>query len=146
MMLCALVLSAVVVEIKDLTEDQYQSAIFDYDAIIDVSNTIPAPQVGWTLSGNTLSGTIATMRITKLAMLQRFTVPERIGLLNYIQTNPASVPAMLMQNINVATFVDLMRPDTQAGIYYLVNFGLLTTARATSILNAIPTSLEVFHE
>jgi hypothetical protein len=104
----------------------------------------PAPQLGWTLQNNVLVGPNAGWLITKLAMLQRFTVPERLAILTYVQANPSSVPAILMQNIIVATFVDLTRSDTIAGLNYLVSFGLITSDRVTQILTTVPTKLEIY--
>jgi hypothetical protein len=114
---------------------------------IDITTMNPQPQIGWIFNGGHLISNIppvSPMLITKLAMLQRLTVPERLGILNYVNANPASIPAILMQNIMVATFVDLHRPDTQAGINYLVNFGLLTADRANQILTTPPTALETY--
>ena len=114
---------------------------------IDVTNINPTPQVGWIFNGGHLINNappVNPMLITKLAMLQRLTVPERLGILTYVANNPSSVPAILMQNIMVAIYVDLNRPDTQAGINYLVNFGLLTSDRATQILTTAPTALEIY--
>ena len=144
-MLCALVDDNVVVKIEDLDDINYKIAAHLYQAAIDISEMEPQPQVGWTFDGaNLVSNGLSSMIITKLAMLQRFTVPERIAILTYVNSNPASVPAILMQNIMVATFVDLTRPDTQAGINYLVSFGLITSGRATAILTTPPTAIEIY--
>ena len=114
---------------------------------IDITNMNPQPQVGWIFNGghliNNLPPTVP-MIITKLAMLQRFTVSERLGILAYVNANPASIPAVLLQNILVTTYVDLNRADTQAGISYLVNFGLLTSDRANQILTTPPTAYETY--
>jgi hypothetical protein len=114
---------------------------------IDITSLNPQPQVGWIFNGGHLINNappVNPMLITKLAMLQRFTVPERLGILAYVDANPASIPAVLLQNILVTTYVDLNRPDTQAGINYLVNFGLLTTDRAHQILTTPPTAYETY--
>ena len=114
---------------------------------IDITNANPQPQVGWIFNGGQLISNVPPVNpllITKLAMLQRFTVPERLGILNYVTQNPVSVPAILMQNIMATTYVDLNRADTQAGIEYLVTFGLLTSDRATQILTTPPTAYEIY--
>lgn len=120
--------------------------------IIDISNFSPTPQVGWEFKNNefidpaTNLAAIAAVnrKITKLALLQRFTISERIALLNYIQANPASLPAVLLQNVQVTTFVDLDRYDTQAGIMALIPLGLLTSERASEILNSPVQEIEEY--
>ena len=120
--------------------------------LIDLSGFTPEPQVGWFFENNqfrnpadnTIPGVARDMRITKLGMLQRFTLPERLGILDYVRLNPISVPAVLLQNIQVATFVDLNRADTQAGISYLAQLNLITSSRATEILTTPLSDLEIF--
>lgn len=137
-----LVTSVVMISDESLYPQYAQGA----QAAIDVTNMTPWPQVGWVFNGNSLAppSIQSSGKITKLAMLQRFTVPERIGILTYVGANPASVPAILMQNIMVATYVDLTRADTQAGINYLVLAGLITQDRAVQILTTAPTALEMY--
>lgn len=111
--------------------------------VVDISSFSPVPQVGWEFKNNNFIDpttnlaaiAVVNRKITRLALLQRFTVSERIALLNYIQANPASLPAVLLQNVQVTTFVDLNRYDTQAGIMALIPLGLLTSGRAAEILN-----------
>jgi len=149
-MLVALVQDDTVQSVQNLTDDQISAIGNQYEAIIDVSDPTvypTTPVAGWVFNGVTLvppGGSPATWRITKLAMLQRFTLTERLGILTYIGSNPVSVPAVLLQNIQVATFVDLTRADTVTGINYLVSLGLITSARATAILTTPPTDLEVY--
>jgi hypothetical protein len=65
-----------------------------------------------------------------------------LGILNYVGTNPSSLVALLMQRLGLATFIDLSRSDTQAGIGALAAFGLLTSARVTEIISTPPTATE----
>lgn len=123
-----------------------------FQNIVDLSSYSPEPKVGWSFidnkfinpADNTSPETLISMKITKLGMLQRFTLAERLAILNYVQQNPVSVPAVLLQNIQVATFVDLKRADTQAGIAYLQQLGLLTSDRVTAILTTLPSDLEAY--
>lgn len=123
-----------------------------YQNLMDLSSFSPVPQVGWLFENNqfrnpadnTISGYARNMKITKLGMLQRFTLQERLALLTYVQQNPVSVPAVLLQNIQVATFVDLNRVDTQTGIAYLVQLNLLTASRANEILTTPPSETEIY--
>ena len=147
-MILAIVNNDIVQAIVTITDDsQYNNYAQNSQAAIDITNMLPQPGVGWLFTGNGLTPPADSQtptKITKLAMLQRFTVPERLAILTYVNANPASVPAVLMQNIIVATYVDLGRADTQAGISYLVSFGLITSDRANAILTTPPTASELY--
>lgn len=145
-MLCAIIHENLVKGVVDLTEEEIQIFGSMYESIVDVSGLIPIPQVGWSFDGATITGTTVSRKITRLAMRQRFTVPELLGIMNYVASNPASIIAMLMQNLQVATFIDLSRSDTQAGLAALVGYGLITSPRATTILTTIPTQQEIYTE
>lgn len=116
-------------------------------AAIDITNTLPQPQVGWTFNGSTLisNGTSTTV-VTKLAFRERFTPTELIGIIaaSMAATQTGYTLQMLMQNQMAATYVDLSRSDTIAGVDLLVSLGLLTSARATTILTTPPSSQEIY--
>ena len=141
-MLCALVRNNLVVDITDLSSSQIEAVGSIYSVVVDVSTYSPQPQIGWSFDGSQFLP--PGWRITRLAMRQRFTVTELLGIMNYAVTNPASIVAMLMQNLQVATFIDLQRSDTQAGLSVLVSYGLITSDRANTILTTPPTQLEVY--
>lgn len=143
-MLCALIQDNLVVAVGDFTDDQIQLFGPYFEQIIDVTGLTPIPGIGWAFDGANIIGTNVSLKITKLAMRQRFTTAEMLGVMTYVNANPASVVAMLMGNLQVATFVDLSRSDTIAGINYLVSQSLLTSGRATAILTTIPTPYEVY--
>ena len=141
----ALVREDVVVEVREMTEEQIEAAGPLYNALVDVTGMDPEPEVGWTLSGSTLVNTTAaapSMKITKLALRQRLTIGELTAIYN--ATNAIPIVKILMDNVSVSTFVDLARPDTQAGIGVLVAYGLITQERATQILTTPPTALEKY--
>jgi hypothetical protein len=144
-MLVALVFNGKVSDVLDLTSEQLDAAGLIYGSVIDVSSATPTPAQGWTMDQN---GSLNPpgWRVTRLAMRQRFTVTELLGIMTYVVNNPASIVAMLMQNLQVATFVDLQRSDTIAGITLLANapFNLITTERATTILTTPPNSQEIY--
>jgi len=50
----ALIRNNNVLQIVELSEEQYVVMIKNYDSIVDVSNMSPAPEVGWVLRGNQL--------------------------------------------------------------------------------------------
>jgi hypothetical protein len=151
---CALILANQVRDVLNLTEDQIVAAGSIYDMVVDVSQmqTPPPPGgTGWTCSdGQTVRP--PGMLITRLAMRQRFTVTELLGIMAYVVANPSGIVAMLMQNLNVATFIDLTRSDTIGGIDLLTTIPavspytgyLLTGARASVILSTPPSPQEAY--
>lgn len=144
-MLIALVKDNVVVEVKEMTEEEILAVSSQYTACVDTENMDPIPSVGWHLEGNTLvdpDNTLPSMRITKLALRQRFTITELTAIYAAMTTYP--IVRILMDNLMVSTFVDLSRSDTQAGLGVLVAYGLITQARATAILTTVPTALEKY--
>lgn len=143
-MLCALIRNSLVVGVVSLEEQDIHNIAPFFEAVIDVTDLSPQPQIGWAFDGQSIAGTSVSVKITKLAMRQRFTIPELISILSYINSNPASLVAVLMQNLSVATFVDLARADTRDGIMYLVSIGMLTPERASIILNTVPTQYELY--
>jgi uncharacterized alkaline shock family protein YloU len=141
----ALVKENVVEQVKEMTESEVLSVSHMYTACIDVSSYNPMPEPGWILSGNTLINTLntlPTMRITKLALRQRFTISELTAIYNAMNTIP--IVKILMDNLMVSTFVDLSRPDTVAGLNVLVAYGLITSDRANTILTTVPSAVEKY--
>ncbi len=84
-------------------------------------------------------------RITRLAFRNRFTSAEKVALEIAALDNPAAAmparaqAAALRANqadLAAATFIDLQRPDTRAGVQTLEAAGLLAAGRALEILDA----------
>ena len=84
-------------------------------------------------------------RITRLAFRNRFTTAEKVALEIAALDNPAAAmparaqAAALRANqadLAAATFVDLARADTRAGVQMLEAAGLLAEGRALEILDA----------
>lgn len=143
-MICALIQNNLVVGVIDLTEDQTQLFGSVFEQIIDVTNYIPQPQIGWAFDGINISGSNVSLKITRLAMNQRFTTTEMLTIMTYVNANPASVAALLLQRLSISTYIDLSRSDTQAGLAYLVSVSLLTSPRATVIGTTIPSPIELY--
>jgi hypothetical protein len=142
-MVCALVQDYAVVAIQTIDPSQYASLSSQYQAVIDITDMLPQPQVGWTFNGSSLvSNGVNPTTITKLAMRERFTLAEMAAILAASVSN-FTLQAIL-QNQQIATFIDLARPDTIAGINYLVSLGLITPARATQILTTPPSATEIY--
>lgn len=84
-------------------------------------------------------------RITKLAFRNRFTATEKAMLEMAALDDPAAAMPDRMQaatiraylaDVAAATFIDLSRPDTRAGVQTLEAAGLLAEGRATDILDS----------
>ena len=87
----------------------------------------------------------ANSRITRLAFRSRFTQPEKIALEMAALDDPAAaMPARqqaaalraYLADVAAATFIDLQRPDTRAGVQMLEAAELLAAGRAAEILDA----------
>lgn len=84
-------------------------------------------------------------RITKLAFRNRFTSNEKVAIeFACLDDTTAPMPQRLQSaalranqaDLAAATFVDLLRPDTRAGVQMLEAAGLLAAGRALAILDA----------
>lgn len=78
------------------------------------------------------------LRITKLAMLNRFSDAEAIAidLASIGATVQAAMLRRAKERVSMATFIDLSRPDTIAGVEGLEAAGLIGPGRAAEILHA----------
>lgn len=116
------------------------------------SEFIPCPegvQVGWLYDGTVFSPPAAPepvedARITRLAFRNRFTLPEKALLEFAALDDPNATQSERMQaamlraylaDAAAATFVDLQRPDTRAGVMQLEALGLIAEGRALEILD-----------
>lgn len=95
-------------------------------------------------AGGVLTLTPST-QITKLAFRNRFTQPEKVALEIAALDDPtapmpqrAQAAALRANNADLAaaTFIDLQRPETRAGVQMLEAAGLLAVGRAAVILDA----------
>ncbi len=113
--------------------------------VVDISvGYDPEPSIGWVWDGKSLvdpdQNIIQHKKITKLGLRQRMTFQELVVLTEAAQ---ASIPLkVIMENLQVATYIDLSRPETIAAMNMIVSMGLLTAQRASEILNNPITELE----
>lgn len=121
-----------------------------FPGAVDVTDTVPRPGPGWLYDGIDFTPPAASpgvedRRITRLAFDQRFTQSERIGIDLASIDDPAATTTDRQQaaslrdmrsQVNNATFIDLDRPDTRAGVEQLEAIGLLALGRAAEILDA----------
>lgn len=108
-------------------------------------------EVGWLDNGETFTAPPpapepgADYRITRLAFRNRFLPAEKVTLELASLDNPAG-PLLARQqaaalraylaDVAAATFVDLSRADTRAGVQYLETVTLIAAGRAAAILDA----------
>lgn len=80
----------------------------------------------------------AVRHITRLAFLQRFLDSEAIAidLASIGATTQAAGVRRYLSLVNAATYIDLDRPDTRAGVIALESLGLINAGRAEVILDA----------
>jgi hypothetical protein len=136
-----------VTEIVTIDSSEYQQYASSCQLAIDITDLIPQPQTGWIFNGSQLiSNGVNNWQITKLAFRERFTAAELIGIIaaSAQQNTEGFTLQMIMQNQALATYVDLSRTDTVAGVEVLVSFGLLTSDRANQILTTVPTTTELY--
>lgn len=152
-MIYALIQNNIIEKIEvDLTDEEVQERFTHYQQVIDITNEITVPGVGWIFNGHSFEapkgsdGKVITT-ITRLAFMNRLTDAENIAILVYMDN--ASAPyrypvKMLMNKLNAATFIDLKRSDTISGVGLLVAAGIITSDRANTILNTVPNIIEIY--
>ena len=120
------------------SDEEYFAVTHGYQAGHDITDANPSPQVGWVFDGQKLNppdgqSATPTRKISRLAMRQRFTFPELIAIQTAAKANVAI--EVLVNNLSVATYIDLNRADTAGGLYLLASAGVITLARANEIIN-----------
>lgn len=113
--------------------EEYLPGTFRY------SSTAEVPRPEW-------SPPKPARHITRLAFMDRFTDAEAISMdLNGIgATVEAAGIRRAMEKVRAATYIDLDRPDTRAGVQAMEAAGLLAPGRAAEILDAPVKPGEVF--
>jgi hypothetical protein len=115
--------------------------------------------IAWVNAGNspaeyTPPAVPNSYKITVLGFRNRFTQTEKITIDMSSLDNPAASMGqrqlaaslrVMMADLAVATFVDISRPDTIAGIQSLETYGIIGAGRANQILTAPITELETPH-
>lgn len=118
-----------------------------------VEHLAPRPGIGWAYDGETFTppaapepepGPAQPRHITRLAFLQRITMPEHVAIELASIHDPASDQTTqvraatlrkMLQLVNAATWIDLDRPDTRALVQQIEAMGLLAPGRALEILD-----------
>lgn len=121
-----------------------QSIARKWDA---VTPAIDGCAIGWAWDGEAFTPpapppapepTTEPRHITRLAFLNRFTDAEAISidLASIGATEQEAGLRRYMNKVNAATFIDLARPDTRAGVQALEAGGVLAAGRAAEILDS----------
>lgn len=132
----------------------------NYWEAIDITVMDPRPGIGWAYDGDQFTAPEIVpvpppSRITRLAFRNRFTTTELVALdLASIDDPAAAAPQrqlaaslrVMQANLQAATFIDLQRPDTRAGVQQLEAAGLLAAGRALDILDAPMQPVEAWQE
>lgn len=99
--------------------------------------------------------TVEDRRITRLAFRNRFTQSEKAAIEIAALDNPSAPMAQRAQSAalrasmkdqEVASFIDLSRPDTRAGVQQLEAAGLIAQGRAVEILDGPIADIERYRE
>jgi len=123
----------------------YDDIVWDSGADIPSKATLDE----WISSNNSA---MIDWKITVLAFRNRFTTAEKVAIEMASLDNPSAAVQQRMlaaslrvmnADLAVATFVDLARPDTRAGVQSLETYGIIGAGRASAILNTQPTALEL---
>ncbi len=116
-----------------VAEQEFIDAVYPGAILLEESQPEPKPEPE------------PTTVVTRLAFRNRFTPAEKVGLELAALDDPSAPPEQrqqaatlraFMKDVDAATFIDLSRPDTVAGVQALEAMGLLAEGRATEILNA----------
>lgn len=125
--------------------------LFEYAELPEFSSEIvmvPLPndspvQPGWLYDGNEFTApqpapSAVVTQITRLAFLSRFSDAEAVALdlASLGATVAAATMRRYLSKVDAASFIDLKREDTRAGVTALEAMGILAPGRALEILDA----------
>lgn len=123
----------------------------DFPGSIDVTDVAARPAPGWLRQGQTFVPPPAPpapslgAKVTRLAFRQRLGDATLVAIELAALDNPTAPAAqrqlaaqlrVLQENVRIATFIDLSRPDTRAGVQSLEAAGLLPAGKALEVLDA----------
>lgn len=138
----AFVQNEAVILIEDLNnENEAAEKSKQYQAVINITDLDPQPQINWILKNNVLVDptglAVPTKHISKQKFLDRFTDNEICAIEDFSKGTSdyaKSVRANLKKQ-EQAEYIDLNYSRTINGVMGLVLLGLLTSDRANAILN-----------
>jgi hypothetical protein len=120
----ALIRNGYVLEIKDLTQEEYRVLIKTYDNIVDITDLNPIPEIGWVLSGNKIIELPLKDRLAKQQLEQReFGTELVMKLIDMVGTKNLELSAT-GSTVNVSSILTSLN-----SIMSLLQTGALKTAR-----------------
>lgn len=129
------------------TEESVQTIAKTYEQVVNIEGMDPMPSVGWNYSnGIFFPDEITGKKITRLAFRNRFTSQEKLNLYGALSTPQGIMLKIYLDDLALASYVDLERADTIAGVQLLEQIGILGTGRAEIILNTSISDVEKFKE
>lgn len=135
---------------NDLVKNVIIGSTENFPQGIDVTNMSPRPAPGWSYVDGVFAPPAPTeetaeRHITRLAFRQRFTQAELVAIEMACLDDPTASMAnrqtaasirVMQRQVAEASYIDLNRTDTRAGVQQLEMVGLLGTGRALEILDA----------
>lgn len=117
-------------------------------AVIDITNIDPRPEIGWFFDGISLlptsGGHVESKKITKLAFRKRFSNQELATIYTLAKQNVSM--QIYLDDLQAAKFIDLSRGDTINAINSLAQLGIISQLRAQEILTNQIQEIEIFKE
>lgn len=144
----AIIQNQKVVSVLDLlTDDAVQSIARTYEQVINVEGMSPMPLIGWNyVNGVFFADVEQSKKITRLAFRNRFTSQEKLNLYGALSTPQGVMLKIYLDDLALASYVDLERADTIAGVQLLEQIGIIGTGRSEVILNTPISDVEKFKE
>jgi hypothetical protein len=140
---CAIINNNIVEQVREVSQEEFDQGIANRNQfVLSLDGILPLPQSGWLFNGKDFSSPTMSSKISKLALRQRFTFTELVTIKTASASN--AMVGVLLDNLSVATYIDLSLPTLQQGIGLLVQLGLLTQDRATIILTTPATHSEIY--
>lgn len=144
MSLYAIIDNNIVTEVKELSEADYQREASYHGLIVEITDMIPQPEVGWILQGNQLVMANASMTDDERDLFQ-----QRAQRLFGLHILPTLIDQMGARNLKLArqgTPVDVATLASQmASIKLLTETGALKTVRTicTALKPAFPNHADI---
>lgn len=121
-----------------------------FPGAIDVTDTVPRPAPGWLYEAGDFTPPADNSppekrHVTRLAFRNRFTLAELTAIeiacldvptASTVQRQQAAALRVMQRQVDTATYIDLERPDTRAGVQQLEAMGVIAAGRALQILDA----------
>lgn len=158
-MFCAFIRDGVVVDIRSIGDSEYAIEAIQYQNIINITDQ-PEVQIGWVFTSGFLvpslgwlfsegvytpnpSLAIESLKITRLAFRNRFTLAEKATIYTVAATPQGVGLKIYLDDLASSAYVDLVRPDTIASVQQLASLGLIATERVAVILSTTVRSMEL---